>query len=168
MWWFTADEHYGHGSIIQYANRPFGGVEEMDTVLVENHNKVVGKGDVVVHAGDFCLVNKKGMEEYAKQLNGTHIWIRGNHDHWMGKDGHEIWCKTIEGIFVCVCHYPMRSWPSSCYNSWQLFGHVHGRMVLESKQYDVGVDNNGYYPVSWERLKEIMSKKPDNVNKVTP
>lgn len=50
MYWFTADEHYGHHNskgtgIIDYCNRPFNSIEEMDAKLIENHNSVVGKGD---------------------------------------------------------------------------------------------------------------------------
>ena len=30
-------------------------------------------------------------------------------------------------------------------------------------QYDVGVDNNNYTPVSWEQVKEIIQKQVDDV-----
>ena len=65
MYFFTADEHFGHKNIIKYCNRPFKTVEEMDAVIIENHNKTVTNQDTVVHAGDFTLncnidmVNKK-------------------------------------------------------------------------------------------------------------
>jgi len=55
---FTADEHYGHTNIIRYCDRPFGSVEEMDTEIIERHNKFVGSQDVVIHAGDFTLAKK--------------------------------------------------------------------------------------------------------------
>lgn len=55
MYYFTADEHYGHKRIIEYSNRPFETVEEMDETLINNHNSVVNVNDTVIHAGDFTL-----------------------------------------------------------------------------------------------------------------
>jgi hypothetical protein len=34
------------------------------------------------------------------------------------------------------------------------------------KQWDVGVDNNDFYPVSLPQLKEIMKTREDNFNLV--
>jgi calcineurin-like phosphoesterase family protein len=60
----------------------------------------------------------------------------------------------------------MRVWPRSHYNSWQLYGHSHGRLEPVGKQWDVGVDNNNFYPVSFDQLVEIMKNRPDNFNLV--
>ena len=106
----------------------------MNEVLIQRHNEVVGEGDVTVHAGDFCWGNsKKKAEEYSGRLNGDHVFLRGSHDHWLPDSAHEMWSKRIDGQLVVVCHYPMLRWEASHYNSWQLYGHVHGRMELESK-----------------------------------
>jgi len=166
MYWFTADEHYGHEKIIKYCNRPFSSVEQMDEQLIWNFNSVVQPQDVTIHAGDFCWLNKKEdvYKKYIRRLQGTHILLVGSHDHWQPKSAKYIWRKRIDGNLVVVCHYAMRTWECSHYNSWQLFGHSHGQLTLESKQYDIGVDNNNYYPVSWHRIKVIMSGKPDNKN----
>ena len=162
MYWFTADEHYGHKRILEYCNRPFINLDVMDSTIIFYHNKIVKKDDVVVHAGDFCFGDLKKAKAYIYQLNGSHIFLKGCHDHWMPERAKYIWTKTIEKLPITVCHYAMRRWKASHYNSWQLFGHSHGRLVLNSKQYDIGVDNNNFYPVSWEQIKEIMSHKPDN------
>jgi len=47
-----------------------------------------------------------------------------------------------------------------------LFAHSHGRLEPVGKSWDIGVDNNGYYPVSMDELVEIMEKRPDNPNLV--
>jgi len=40
--WFTADLHLGHRNIIEYCNRPFADVDEMNRALIANWNQVVG------------------------------------------------------------------------------------------------------------------------------
>jgi calcineurin-like phosphoesterase family protein len=168
MYFFTADEHYGHTNIINYCNRPFKSVEEMDNEIINRHNQVVSGRDVVVHAGDFILSKKNSASFYIEKLNGSHIFLKGSHDHWLNGSNkyHEIWEKKIDGIFVVVCHYAMRVWAKSHYNSWMLYGHSHGKLESIGKQHDVGVDNNDFFPLSFEKIKDIMSKKQDNFNLV--
>jgi calcineurin-like phosphoesterase family protein len=168
MYFFTSDEHYGHRNIIKYCSRPFESVQEMDYEIINKHNEVVSKKDIVVHAGDFTLAKKQQAENYVKQLNGTHIFLSGSHDYWLGKKHPlQIWEHNIEGQTVVVCHYAMRNWSASHYNSWQLFGHSHGTLEPIGKQWDIGVDNNNFSPVSFERLKKIMAQRPDNPNRIS-
>ena len=79
---------------------------------------------------------------------------------------HEILEKKIQNQNIICCHYMMKIWPKSHYNSWQLFGHSHGGMNgrTEGKQMDVGVDTNNFYPYSFEEIKTIMNLKPNNLN----
>jgi len=106
MYYFTADEHYGHRNIIKYCKRPFGSVGEMDSELITKHNEVVSKNDVVIHAGDFTLAKKLQAEKYIARLNGTHIFLSGSHDYWLGKKHPiQIWERKIEGQMIVVCHY---------------------------------------------------------------
>lgn len=160
MWWFTSDEHYGHENIIKYCYRSFESVGEMDYKLISNHNAVVKPGDVVYHLGDFTL--KKDAHNYISRLNGTHVFIKGSHDRWLSKSEPYIREIKIEKQNVVLCHYAMRRWAKSHHGSWQLYGHSHGHLPPEGKQWDVGVDNNNYYPVSWDKVKKIMEQLPDN------
>ena len=163
MYFFTSDEHYQHANIIKYCNRPFENVFEMDKELIRRHNEVVKDNDIVVHAGDFMMGNKAFAAKYIDQLKGSHIFIKGSHDRWL-KDAPQIWEKSIEHTHIVVCHYSMRVWPKSHYGSWQLYGHSHGGLEPIGKQWDIGVDNNNFYPVSFEQLKEIMKSRPDSFN----
>ena len=158
-YWFTADEHYGHVGVIDYCNRPFSSVEAMNDELIRRNNNVVGKDDVVIHAGDFCWRGRdKGA--FVKRLTGNHAILEGSH----GPKGRQIWEKRIDGQVIVVCHYAMRTWPRSHYNSWQLHGHSHGRLDGFGKQMDVGVDTNSYYPYLLSTIAAIMRGKPDNFN----
>lgn len=165
MYFFTADEHYGHSNILKYSNRPFDSIKEMNSELIKRHNEVVSKNDIVIHAGDFTLKDSKYAWSIIDQLNGTNIFIKGSHDRWLNNvPTSHIYEKRIQDIHIVVCHYAMRVWPRSHYNSWQLYGHSHGRLGPIGKQYDVGVDNNSYYPISFDHLQDIMRTRPNNFN----
>ena len=116
--------NFNHINIIKYCDRPFDSVHEMDSTIINNFNSKVTKLDHTIHAGDFTF---KNPEPYIKQLNGSHTFIRGNHDRWMNKTYHEMWIKTIEGQTIVACHYAMRVWPRSHYSSWMLYGQSHGK-----------------------------------------
>ena len=55
--WFSADYHFSHKNIIEYTNRPFSDITEMDNTIVENHNSVVKPNDHVYFLGDFSFQN---------------------------------------------------------------------------------------------------------------
>lgn len=79
MRWFTSDFHFGHRNVIQYCNRPFASVEEMNEKLVQIWNAQVAPTDTVYFLGDFSL-NPRYSKEFTNRLNGTKILIHGNHD----------------------------------------------------------------------------------------
>ena len=162
MIFFTADEHFGHDAIRKYCNRPFASVEEMDGALVANFNSCVGVGDTIYHLGDFCFKNKTSSVGYRSRLNGNNIFLKGNHDKETNDLPH-IMEITIEGQFIVLAHYSMRVWNRCHYGSWQLYGHSHGTLPPIGKQFDVGVDNNNYFPISFTQLKEKLDLVPNHV-----
>lgn len=169
-YFFTADQHFNHANIIKFCSRPYTCVEEMDESLINNHNEVVSPNDVVIHAGDFTLIKnqKKIHKNYIHRLNGQHVFLEGSHDYWLKNTSRKnIWGKEFDNdIYIVVCHYAMRVWHRSHFNSWQLFGHSHGNLPPIGKQHDIGVDNNNFYPVSFEEIAEIMKHREDNPNKI--
>jgi calcineurin-like phosphoesterase family protein len=157
MYWFSADEHYGHHNIIKYCHRPFSSVGEMNEALINNHNEYVRDCDIVIHAGDFTLNDKNYAASIIKRLKGKkHIFLRGSHDRWLGKTTPQIFVGKMEGVVVVICHYAMRTWPKQHYGSIQLHGHSHGKLTPLTNQWDVGVDNNNYYPVSLTKLTTTL------------
>ena len=162
MMWFTADEHYDHANIIRYCARPFCSVGEMDETLIQNHNRLVSKGDVVYHIGDFCF-DVDNAHAIIEQLNGEHIFIKGSHDHWLGKNHPRLMEVYINEKYprsdlAVLCHYAMRTWSRSHYGSYQLFGHSHGRLKPVGRQMDVGVDCHEFKPVSLDEVIARLSK----------
>jgi len=61
--WFTSDTHFGHFNIIEYCNRPFKTVDEMNSKLIRFWNERVKPDDIVYFLGDFCFKNTSGCEE---------------------------------------------------------------------------------------------------------
>lgn len=164
---FTADEHFSHYNAIKYSNRPFKSVEEMNETLINNHNSIVGKDDITFHLGDFTLLNSIEWvhKDLIDQLNGEHIFLKGSHDYWMkDKNSLTLVDLMVDNYHITLCHYCLRTWPRSHYNSWHLYGHSHGGLPSIGKSHDVGVDNNNYYPFTFDQIKGIMKDKDDNFN----
>ncbi len=146
----------------------------MNDCLIENNNQLVKDKDTVIHGGDFSLGSVPATIDVLKRLKGKHILLKGSHDRPITriikkenyKDlfeyGGEIYELNIGNIHIVICHYAMRTWPRSHYNSWQLYGHSHGKLGPIGKQWDIGIDNNDYKPIFFDQLKEIMDDRPDN------
>ncbi len=179
---FTADTHFFHTNIIKYCERPFENITEMNNTIIERWNKKVPKDAVVFHLGDFSLTaHPKALDELIDSLNGTIYLIIGNHErdalrteyvrnNWKGVyDIAEIYVKDDEITYgeqhLVMCHYPMLTWNASHRGSWQLFGHVHGGLsnkgVIKHSvtQMDVGVDCHNFTPLSYQEVKEIITKQ---------
>ena len=166
--WFTADWHAGHTNIIKYCNRPFKEAGEMDETLLRNYNEVVSEGDIVFFLGDltFKIDIAKSLLE---RMKGDIVYVFGNHDtkiltvlEGRCESVHRLLDIEVEDQPITLCHYAMRVWNKSHFDSWQLFGHSHGRLKPAGKQWDVGVDNNNFKPISFEEIKTLMDKQPHN------
>ena len=159
MIWFTADQHFGHHRIIDYCNRPFKNVHEMDLKIIEKFNSVVGVKDTTYHLGDFSL---KHSEHYLKQLNGNHCLIKGNHDH--KNTSSFSWAKNVYqlkayGKMFWLSHYAHRVWPQSHYGSIHLYGHSHNTIDDFENSMDIGVDTNNFKPYSIDQIINIFENK---------
>ena len=176
---FTSDTHFSHANIMKYCNRPWSNVEDMNETLINNWNKVVNKDSIIFHLGDFAWGNN--WMPILNQLNGRKILILGNHD-LKNKDataltkGFDYVCQqlyiNIEHRKVILNHCPMLCYGGTYSNDkvYQLFGHVHSGKYTNNAlnkgldtdrlsnlfptQYDVGVDNNDFTPISWYDVNE--------------
>lgn len=169
---FVADTHFGHKNIIRYCHRPFESVEEMDETLIRNWNATVPPDAIVFHLGDFCLDSKERWKELFDRLNGREKYlIIGNHDTKRIEDGFDPGFTAIakemtiivNGQPIILNHQPLSQLDTGM---WQLFGHVHSGPLntdnkalpilkgLQPTQYDVGVDNTDFCPVSFEKIRQ--------------
>ena len=182
--YFTSDTHFNHANIIGFCSRPFKNVEEMNETLIANWNRVVGVDDIVFHLGDFCLGGSAEWTNVLNRLNGKIYLIVGNHDI---KNLRQGYYDRFEAILmqmhieigkqkIYLNHCPFLCYGGAYKDTWQLFGHVHtsknntgkdaSRLnMLFPTQYDVGVDNNNFTPVSFDQVKAIIQKQVEQFNK---
>ena len=80
-----ADTHFWHKNIIDYCDRPFNSVEEMNSTLIKNWNKTVTNNDIVIHLGDVGLGPKEKIAPIVQSLKGRKILVMGNHDNCLVK-----------------------------------------------------------------------------------
>ena len=160
MIYFTSDLHFGHRAILNLADRPFGDVGEMNQCLIDSFNARVRPGDTTYFLGD--LVHRIPVESanaLISKLNGSKVLIRGNHDKGYDPGLFTEICdfKQIyfEGTRFVLMHYPLLEWPGYYRGAVHCHGHQHNTASYNIAQreadllrYDVGVDANGYAPVS--------------------
>lgn len=168
MVYFTSDLHLGHRGILSMQNRPFESVEEMNRALLWNYNAVVRKNDTVYFLGDICHhMPVSEANAIIGKMNGKKYLITGNHDKMydaaLFEEIRDFMTIAASGSYFALMHYPMLSWPKKNSGSFQLHGHIHARMDYNEKnraegirRYDVGVDANGYYPVSVKQILDFF------------
>ena len=182
---FTSDTHFYHSNIINFCGRPFKNVEVMNETLIANWNSVVGPDDIVFHLGDFCLGGSAEWTNILNRLNGKIYLIVGNHDIKNLRQGYYSRFEHIAMQMhievgkqkIYLNHCPFLCYGGAYRDTWQLFGHVHTTSkqntgidaprlhMLFPTQYDVGVDNNNFTPVSFEKVKRIIERQVEQSKK---
>ncbi len=180
--YFTSDTHFSHENIIKYCRRPFKGIEEHDSELIRRWNEKIPDDAIIYHLGDVGFGSSKYIDEILKQLHGKIYLVIGNHDwrkvvdkhSWRFEEMTQQVNMKIGKRHIVLNHYPMLAFAGAWRGldaTWQLFGHVHTspytdegldqqRMkMLFTTQYDVGVDNNDFTPVSYDDVKKIIENQ---------
>ncbi len=154
-----SDMHFGHANIIKYENRPFTNVDEMDTTLISNWNKAVGKGDKVFILGDVSFYNKEKTKSIFEMLNGNKILILGNHDKdrslaWWSETGlDEVYqYPIVYNDFYILSHEPVYLSENMPYAN--IHGHTHHLKYADKQFFNVSVECIGYTPISFDKVKE--------------
>lgn len=134
MNYYIADLHISHAHVIEYDNRPFSCIEEMDETLIANWNSVVSKNDTVYVIGDFIWKKEQEWSPILEELKGNIVLIKGNHDPKQFSSKTRRYFadvkdyKEIEdnGTTVIMCHYPIPFFKHDFnVNAVMLYGHVH-------------------------------------------
>ena len=166
-----ADTHFGHAKIIEYCNRPFKDVHEMDQVMLENWNNAVGKNDKVWVLGDFAFGDRENIKERLERLNGDKILVMGNHDRRIKKNP-QFW---LDVGFKEVYKYPiikdgkigMMHEPESLEELMKLdssmiylFGHIHnhsGYKTITNNSACMSAERWNYTPVQLTKVLNMIA-----------
>jgi calcineurin-like phosphoesterase family protein len=167
MIWFTSDNHFGHGNILNMC-RSFPDVHEMNKTMTDNWNATVQPHDIVYHLGDFAW--KKKYHVFEDKLGGKIFHIRGNHDR-------EKWptysMLEINDLVIWLQHRPpITQLEISPEADLVICGHVHERWQHQMLEYpdlhnpipiiNVSVEAWKYKPVSIDQIinlyNEIINK----------
>lgn len=155
-----SDTHFGHNNICTFLRtdgvttlRPFANADEMDEVLIERWNKVVGVHDKVYHLGDVAIARRK-IATMAR-LNGKKVLIKGNHDIFKLKEYtpyfYDIRAFHKLDNFV-LTHIPIHE---QCLGRFHgnVHGHMHEHVVTgkwdkpDPRYMTVCVEHTDYTPV---------------------
>ena len=124
------------------------------------------------------------------RLNGKIYLILGNHDLKNAKQGFmdrfehvsQQMSISVDGQKIILNHNPFLCYGGTYRKKedmvYQLFGHIHSgkgqtgldmpRMnLLFPTQYDVGMDNNNYTPLSWKEVNEKIKIQIDENKNMT-
>lgn len=191
--YFSSDHHFDHRKIIEYSDRPFADVDEMNEQMITRWNDTVGVDDDVWLLGDLSLGSIRRMVDFVSRLNGRKRLIPGNHDPaWKGHrkqrtapyyeagiveivDSAEF---TIAGELVVASHFPYypdtHDWPGydpyrpTDTGGWLLHGHIHEKWRQNGKQINVGVDAWDYRPVHIDQIAELIEAGSTWLDRLEP
>lgn len=132
-------------------------------------------------AFEVTFSEKEMAKKILSKMNGEKILLKGNHDHKSENWYKDVGFKEIEYIIEIedffVCHYPLckKYWDSKFINKkqkelWSEFvncfeeslnkkvihGHTHSRNVDCKRHFNVSVENIGFIPISFEKIKEKL------------
>lgn len=160
-----ADNHFGHKNVIEFENRPFASIEEMDKYMIKQWNSVVKGDDIVYMLGDFSFYGFDQTAKILKQLNGVKKLVMGNHDKgrsaaWFRKAGfNEVYdTSVIINDFLILSHKPPEYFNVHTPYS-HFFGHVHSTDMYQTITHNtacVCVERWNYTPVDIEEIFKLM------------
>lgn len=175
MIWFTSDWHLGHKNIIEYAQRPFKSLEDMNKSIIRNFNEKAKEGDIVIFLGDFCFKNSNNARgegdlkkaiDYLKEIkpNVHFTFIKGNHD------AHNSLPSIIEkavisfgGKKIFCTHKPEDYNPKYRIN---IVGHIHEKWKVKKEKgsylVNVGVDVWHFRPVTINEILKAVEQFKKN------
>ena len=152
--------------------RPFSSSEEMNEILIQEWNKVVGPEDHVWHLGDVSMLRGKVGEVVTAglitRLNGRKRLILGNHDHLPAEAYLRMGFEKVQGSHVheglLFTHIPVHPGSLGWFQA-NIHGHTHANPdlppVLKGERWtpylNICVERTLWRPISLEEVKEKVA-----------
>lgn len=170
---FTADLHLYHNNMINYASRPFGGLNEMHSHITKAFNSILTTDSDLYIVGDVTLLSSEFGGRIKKALaaiNGRKHLVIGNHDTWKVRNYLEAGITTVHSagsfkhkdIRFFMMHDPAEYLCVENGTNVLLCGHIHTlfkHLFPEKRIINVGVDVWEYKPVSIEQIMQIVKEE---------
>ena len=172
--YFIGCPHFGHEAMYRFTRangekvRPYASAEEGDTVIRENWNRTVSKGDKVYVMGDVAF-NPKDLK-ILEVLNGSKILIKGNHDTLelskYAKYFRDVraYHKLDNEILSHIPLHPVSLWRTKRNISWlNIHAHLHAEEVMLSegvtdlRYFSCCVERIGYTPISIDEIQNRVA-----------
>lgn len=160
---FIGDTHFGHSDVINFENRPFVDINDMDKSLINNWNTVVSDEDRIFMIGDFSFYAKEKTKEICLSLKGHKILIKGNHDTNSEELYRECGFESVYSYpiilneFWIISHEPLYLNKNMPYAN--IYGHVHANEIYKdasSHSFCACVERINYTPMNWQEIKKKM------------
>lgn len=162
----ASDHHFNDINALNYRDRPFDSLDEMNHFMVDNWNKYIKSDDTVYHLGDFA-VKDEDLSKFSSMLNGKILLLMGNHDckrdysllnscfDTVYNDPFELefdkkYDIYNEGNKIWLCHYPVQR----NVDLYTATGHIHDLWKISKNMVNIGVDAWHFRPVSLEKVIE--------------
>lgn len=168
MDYLISDLHLDHDNIIDYCDRPFGSVEEMNERLVEYWNDTIDPGDEVLYGGDLTIrTSTAALLDWLDELNGEVVFLLGNHDGTVLEGLDRV--QFVEGfqfkqrgVSFHAVHDP-EDGPSNP-KGWLLHGHHHYNwpnqfpfVDYDTRRVNFSVELLDYRPLATDRLVDYLA-----------
>lgn len=163
--YIISDTHFFDQSVLVNLRRPFYGLKDMHSSMIENWNRRVKDSDIVIHLGDYsCKYNQDKLTNITKSLNGYKILVKGNHDIMPDEFYHQIGFNRVSKDIMSVGNYVLSHRPVSKkflkMNDELVNYHGHSHKHQYGRPYtNFNVDVMGYRPKRvclWDVKKEML------------
>ncbi|MFB6103311.1 MAG: metallophosphoesterase [Haloplanus sp.] len=162
-----SDHHFGHANIIDYCDRPFSSVGEMNTELLDRYYETVESEDILIHLGDVAMDMQNGREtvEYFQRLDGD-VLLRGNHDVGLDPDDAPFpvlgSCIVEHDDYRFYCTHRPADIPDE-WEGWALHGHIHNNdtetypfVAYDDRRVNVSSELLNYRPITLETVTSVL------------
>ena len=159
-----SDLHLGHANIIEYQDRPFFNVDEMDAVLWANWQVGVDPEETLVCVGDVAMARGIAGDTWDRLRvapGRTKILVVGNHDvtgqGLLRVEGfHRVMALLTspgDPPLIWTHHAPLPNVPAGHVN---IHGHQHATLKpADSPHINVSVEQLDYRPVALTQIRRL-------------
>lgn len=156
---FCGDLHFDHKFLAKL--RGFDSVEEHNSTIITNWNKVVSKQDKVFILGDITMHKATNYSLLAK-LAGYKYNIAGNHDELTHANQLLQYIKGVGGAYVYKYKYLLTHIPvhPECMSRFTLniHGHVHNQTIKDSRYFNTSLETINMTPITLDQILERVKK----------